>query len=95
MRSEYCKKHGHEPRSEPFVLGDRFGCRLDLYNAAPDHLKHFVAKRRDDYLTPVFLAAYLLDHRYEGKKLEAYDTKKPSPISAQLTKMPWERSLST
>ena len=44
--------------------------RLDLYNAAPDNLKQFVAKRRDDYLTPVFLAAYLLDHRYEGRNLK-------------------------
>ena len=44
--------------------------RLDRYNAAPDHIKHFVAKRRDDYLTPVFLAANPLDHRFEGRKLE-------------------------
>ena len=44
--------------------------RLDLYNSAPDNLKQFVAKKRDDYLTPVFLAAYLLDHRYEGRNLK-------------------------
>ena len=63
-------------QSESMDLGDCFECWLDLYNAAPDHLKHFAAKRRDDYLTPVFLAAYLLDHRYEGRKLEANDTRK-------------------
>ena len=39
---------------------------LDLSNVAPDHLKQFVAKRRDDYLTPVFLATYLLDQRCKG-----------------------------
>ena len=44
-------------------------CRLDLYNAAPDHLNNFEAKRRDDYLTPVFLAAYLLDI---GMRAESY-----------------------
>ena len=62
-------------QGDNIFLGDCFEQWLQLYDACPDHFKHFVAQRRDRYLTPVFLAAYLLDHRYEGRKLDPEDTK--------------------
>ena len=39
-----------------------------------------MALQRDRYLTPVFLAAWLLDHRYEGKKLDADNTQQALAI---------------